>query len=268
MTILVPVDFSENSGNAIEYAAEIARTMTGKIIALHVMDVGDGDDDTDVTIRKKLKSICQTVQAEYPEVHCSAEVAYGNIVDEIVALAELRVADLIVMGTEGVTSLGKLVFGSNTSLVIEKTDCTVLSIPSQSRFKKPETILFATSFSRDDFHAATNCVEFARAYDSTVIIAHVLTQEAREEVEESMIDIFSNELKQKTSYEKIQRMLADENTVSMGLDALLHESNADMIAFSTRRRGAFEKFYNPSLTQKFAKHSVIPILAFHQQNNN
>ena len=266
MTILVPVDFSENSNNAVEYAAEIARTMNGMVIAFHVMDVGDGDDDTDMTIRRKLKSICQTVQAEYPEVQCTAEVAYGDIVDEIVALSDLRAADLIVMGTEGVTSFGKLLFGSNTSLVIEKADCTVLSIPAKSRFKKPEKILFATSFSRDDMYAATNCVKFAKAYDSTVIIAHVLTEEAREEVEESMIEIFSNELRQKTAYDKIQRMLADENTVAMGLDALLHESNADMIAFSTRRRGAFEKLYNPSLTQKFAKHSIIPILAFHQMN--
>ena len=57
--------------------------------------------------------------------------------------------------------------------------------------------------------------------------------------------------------------MISDNTVSMGLDAIITETNADIIALSMRKRGIFEQFYNPSITKKFSSHGTIPLLAFH-----
>src|SRR5690606_24929182 len=115
---------------------------------------------------------------------------------------------------------------------------------------KPVKMLFSTNFTRDDLKAAGGFVRLAKAFQATVIIAHVSVEHEREELETSMIEIFTNEVMQMTNYKKIVSKVVSENTIGMGLDALIAETGADMIALSTRRRGVFEKLYNPSLTKK------------------
>jgi nucleotide-binding universal stress UspA family protein len=48
----------------------------------------------------------------------------------------------------------------------------------------------------------------------------------------------------------------------MGLDSLVNDRKADLLAIATRRRNIFEKLYNPSITRKLAQYTRIPLLAF------
>ena len=81
-----------------------------------------------------------------------------------------------------------------------------------------------------------------------------------------MIEIFANEVAHLTGYKKLSSKVVSENTIGMGMDALIAETGADMIALSTRRRGTFEKLFNPSLTKKLSLQATIPLFAFHTEN--
>jgi nucleotide-binding universal stress UspA family protein len=262
-TILVPTDFSDNAANAVEYGAQLALATERTLLILHVERINQPKDPF-ITPEEKLDITLRALKDSFPGVTCRYLVTSGtDLPEEIVQTAYRNGSDLIVMGTKGVTNLEKMLFGSNTAAVIEKARCTVLSVPYSANFRQPRKFLFATNFEHDDVAAALKIVGLAKPFNATVIIAHVLTEASREEIETNKIQLFSREIALLTDYPRITYRLSNENTVSMGLDEMIESTHADVLALSTHRRSILEKIVNPSITQKFAEHSGIPLLAFH-----
>jgi nucleotide-binding universal stress UspA family protein len=264
MIILVPTDFSENSNNAIEYAVEMAKVTISKIVLLHVLDL-HAEEQQRLIAGRKLAVISDTLKTEYPEISCSTEIMKGEVVETILIAAENHNPGLIIMETEGATNFTRLFLGTKTIMVIEKTTCPVLSLPANFAFHKPQRMIFCTNFSRDDIKGAVQFVMIAKMFNAEVIIAHVLVEPERKDIDTSLVSVFSREVSILTDYEKIKYKVLDDNTVTMGLDQLILDTNADMIALSTRKRGLLQQFFNPGITKKLSLHSNIPLLAFHIQ---
>jgi nucleotide-binding universal stress UspA family protein len=190
-------------------------------------------------------------------------VTIGDVVDQVVSVAENKSAELIIMGTYGTKNLETLLFGTNTSLVIERANCPVLSVPFDVPFRVPYKMLFATNFAFHDLEGVTQMAAVARAFSATLIIAHVMTDDNARDHEEELMQAFLEEVKTLTDYTNINHIMISDKTVNEGLDAVIAETKADMIALSMQKRGIFEQFFNPGIARKFASHSVIPLLAFH-----
>lgn len=262
MIILVPIDFSENSNNAIEYAAEMASVSVSKIVLLHVLNPATDSAEL-AECEKKLGIIKETLKSEYPAVLCTRRMMTGEIIESILRVAKEENAGMIVMETEGATNFTRTFLGSKTAMVIEQTDCPVLSLPPNFGFKQPKRMIFCTNFSREDIKGAVQLVLIAKRFDAEVIITHVSVDPDRTEAESSMVEVFSREVAELTDYPRVRYIAMEDNTVTMGLDQLIQDTDADMISLSTRKRGILEKFYNPSITRKLSMHANIPLLAFH-----
>jgi nucleotide-binding universal stress UspA family protein len=130
-TILFPTDFSTNANRALEYAVEIASLTNATLHILHVYTpvvskdnafsslLGDEVADATHEAREKLRVMTDMISKEYPRVKCQARVRVGEPVDEILKVSKEIGSDLIIMGTLGASKLSKMIFGSNTSAVIE-----------------------------------------------------------------------------------------------------------------------------------------------------
>ncbi|MBX2963262.1 MAG: universal stress protein [Cyclobacteriaceae bacterium] len=273
--ILVPTDFSENASHAIEYAVETAHAVGAGLLVMTVykppvsvqssLQTVIADDTVRMTsqYRDKLKTIAQTVSEEYPNVSCEIHVAIGDVVREIISLADEKNADMIIMGTQGASKVVNVLFGSNTSAVIEKASCPVLCIPQNLHYTKPRKILFATNFSYSDIEGAKILVRLAKGFDASLIFGHVVVGIEETDEEKAVVEKFAKEIQLLTDYEKIKGRVISDATVNTGLDHLIETTEVDIIALATRRRNVFEKLYNPSITKKFSYYTTIPMLAFH-----
>lgn len=271
-SILVPTDFSENAANAIEYAAVIAQACqsTIRLITVYTPAVSrynvirpllaEEVAQAKIELHEKLQLTAKTVKDLYPDVPCQVYVGTGEVVEEILNAA--KEADIIIMGTQGASSIEKVLLGSNAAEIIEKADCPVLVIPASAACKIPKKILFATDYAYGDIEGAKLLTSMGRYFDATITFVHITTQEEDTEEEEKLIEKFTAEIRQATNYTNINSKILSDNTVIMGLDTILQNSGADMMALSTRRRNLFEKLYNPSLTKKLAHYTRIPLLAF------
>ena len=274
-TILIPIDFSENASNALEYAVETARAVNASISVLHIYNppvsaqsviravVAEDISRATKVAREKLIKITETITTEYPMLACSYEIVVGDTVSEILRLAKQKNADLIVMGTRGASKVSNVLFGSNTAAIIEKSECPVLCIPQNLPFRIPEKILYATNFSFSDIESSSKLVEIGKAFGSFIVFGHVVVGIEETDEERKLIDKFAKEIRLNTGYEKISGMVISDATVTTGIDLLIEKSGVDMIALSTRKRSLFGKFYNPSITKKFSYYATIPLLAFH-----
>lgn len=138
--ILCPVDFSDNSQEAMRVAVDLARTSPATLVLVHVWrpqqwmtDYGMQWPNDAVIEEQKVEdgklAACKTEAQRLGAGEVSVKLARGEPWDEIVALAsEDPTIDLIVMGTHGRTGLRRAMIGSVAERVVRHAPCTVMVI--------------------------------------------------------------------------------------------------------------------------------------------
>jgi len=135
--ILVPLDFSDCSSDALQYATLMAKQFKAKVILLHVIDikgltggfslsVEERDHALEAVGGKLLSDAAASLEAD--GIGVAREVRKGVPPQEILKGAEEHGADLIVMGTAGRTGLERLVVGSVAERVVQMAKCPVLTV--------------------------------------------------------------------------------------------------------------------------------------------
>jgi nucleotide-binding universal stress UspA family protein len=137
--ILVPVDFSDCSLDALEYAVVMAQQAKASIILLHVLEpVSYGLDFTLSHIRtreqvreswtKQLKEL--TSSHQHSHVAMEFQLRGGLPADSILDSAQTLPCDLIVMGTHGRRGISHTISGSVAEAVLRKSHCPVIAVRS------------------------------------------------------------------------------------------------------------------------------------------
>lgn len=146
-TILVPVDFSRCSLDALTYAIELAKTEAAKIIVFHAAQPGyaytsDGYAIYDLSvITKALRKDAERQMREFVRAAKFGGVKYetvigvGAAVEEICAVAAGEDVDLIVTPTHGRTGFKHLLIGSVAEQVVRHVDRSVLVVPSHPEIR-------------------------------------------------------------------------------------------------------------------------------------
>ena len=133
--IVVPVDFSETSRKAFQYAAATALEFGAEIWLLHVvqtypvvpeMPIAMVDAMTPAT-NSAVQDLEQWAKTIGP-IRTACAVRVGDPAGEIAAFAKRNHADLIVMATSGRTGLAHLVVGSVAEKVVRTAPCPVLIV--------------------------------------------------------------------------------------------------------------------------------------------
>ena len=137
--ILVPVDFSAHSAKAVQTAIEFAKAFSAEVHLLHAYSlpvgvVGPYDYQIPANILGEMRdSAARRIDEEVKKVSDQGVTATGMITEgvpaqAIVDAAEQISADLIVMGTRGLTGLKHVVLGSVAERTIRHASCAVLTV--------------------------------------------------------------------------------------------------------------------------------------------
>jgi len=136
--VLCPIDFSDHSFTALDYAADFARQYGGQLILVHIVDNPLTDfygprganfyAEVEHAIEKSKQLLADAVRAHAAGVPCEIVVTHGNPYTEILDLATARGADVIVMSTHGRTGPQRLVIGSVTEKVVRTALCPVFTV--------------------------------------------------------------------------------------------------------------------------------------------
>jgi nucleotide-binding universal stress UspA family protein len=139
-TILCPVDFSESSDRALDYALAVARRHEGRVSVMHVLPTVLADPELYPYLSEPVLPSADAKDRAYRRlgefVHraiaegIGADVILedGDVVEEVLKKAKRLEADLIVMGTHGRRGFRRLLLGSVTERVLRQSEAPVLSI--------------------------------------------------------------------------------------------------------------------------------------------
>lgn len=142
-TVLVPVDGSDQSKKAIEFAADWAKHHEGKLHLFHVPEPAAGDE---VMVLGGASITLHATRQELEEAgHQILEAAVGMVRDlgvqdvdsslevgdparKIISKAEDLGVDMIVMGTRGLGDWKSLLIGSVSHKVTHMAPCTCVTV--------------------------------------------------------------------------------------------------------------------------------------------
>lgn len=138
--ILVPVDFSAYSAEAIAVAADLARRYDASLTLIHVYDplayaLPDGftpfpppqNERLFEALEDQLASAkAHAIDAGAPRV--ATKILQGTVAGQITEQTTQAEFDLVVMGTHGRTGLQHLVLGSIAETVVRTAACPVLTV--------------------------------------------------------------------------------------------------------------------------------------------
>lgn len=135
-TLLVPVDGSEHSRKAAEYARGIARTQGSTVVLMHCfghipMIVGGSHREQ---LLGQLNEEGQQLLAPFRDMFADAEfqveelVVEGNPADAICGTAVQKGADLIIIGSRGLSDIEGVLLGSVSHTVVNRATSPVLVV--------------------------------------------------------------------------------------------------------------------------------------------
>lgn len=191
-TILVPLDFSPASMEALAYGVSLAKKFQAAVHLVHVHHPDEASSvpgaghlmretaEANAFLREHLSEVQRKhVPSFWPE---NCHVRGGVVYQEIVDLAGEISADLIVLATRGHTGLKRILLGSTAERVVRFANCPVLVIRPRKR-KSPtkaelriHKILVPTDFSQCALAGLIHAAYFARQFHAQLRLVHVLHQ--------------------------------------------------------------------------------------------
>lgn len=140
--ILVPIDFSDHAEAALAHAVELARTHDARLLLLHVLEepsfpsfYGAGaaalyEEQPDLEARATDALQDWAAGIDAPQPPTTEHVIQGAAGSSIVAFADERRVDLIVIASLGRTGLQRVMLGSVAGQVVREASCSVFVLKS------------------------------------------------------------------------------------------------------------------------------------------
>jgi nucleotide-binding universal stress UspA family protein len=141
---LVPIDFSADADQALEYAIALASTLQARLTLLHVLltvppwpEGGRGPGLPEDYLRKLVAEVQQGLATRQQRVQDAgldghSLLVYGVPLQGILDTAQAQKVDLIIMSTHGRTGLKHVLLGSVAEQVVRLAPCPVLVTRSHS----------------------------------------------------------------------------------------------------------------------------------------
>lgn len=278
-SILLPTDFSKNSINAINYAAELFKNEACEFYVINIQKASSFVSDDLMTMtssatiyhtlidiaKKSIKNVINEIKETYNnDLHeFYSIVDYDNFVDGINQVCETRHIDLIVMGTKGASGAEKVIFGSNTARVMQRCSTPVLAIPDGCKFNGLDRIAFTSNYlikyNKSDL---SSLLYISNLYKSTVDILHLTNKDdltSKQENNKAFLDTYFNNIK----HEFIN---LEKKDIFKTVQQYVSDNDIKVLAMTSRQHSFFERLFARHLVETFVFKIDIPFLVMENSN--
>jgi nucleotide-binding universal stress UspA family protein len=272
--LIVPIDFSNHSEYALKAAALLAKKNNASIYALHMLDLQEMSLSESVSFQQEKavfflklaeKKFKKFLQKEYLEdVHIIPVIKHFKVFSEINTIAEEINADLIIMGSHGVSGLKEFFVGSNTEKVVRYATIPVLIIKNELVNLDFSDIVFTTDFSKESIPAFKKALKSLAFLNAKKHILYVNLPNENFKTTSDM-DAMANSflLKAEGNVDRLINVnFVCDRTIEKGIFNFSNAIGADLISVITHGRKGISHIFAGSIAEDVANHSTLPIITF------
>ncbi len=287
-TVLCATDFSETAARALLHATKLARRHRARLVLTHIIEPLPADPypmpaalpTSESSLRElgseRLRQLASEIAA--PDLQVDTRLETGPPGSQLLEVAEQERADLIVLGTRGLTGFRHLVFGSTAEHVVRCARCPVLTVhpDDPEPTGDPSEVILPTDLSADAevaadaFLAVYGEVTGARVVltfaDSTPPYLDALQHERLEEWHEP--DARRDDLEARLAPMadrlrgrgfEVEIRIQDGGPVDV-ITGLAEERGSDLIVMSTHGHSALVNMLLGRTAQRVVQHAKCPVL--------
>lgn len=264
MKLIVPIDFSENSIKALEFAIALAEKRNSKITLVHAVEIFYDFASQAATVitsllkeaDSKLKKLIKKYKPAM--IVMNYQVVEGNPAISIARVAAENGAAMIVMGTQGASGIKKNLFGTITVKVVKETTCPILIVPAEAKGYEIHKVTLAMEFANHEAQFIDWIVSMSKRWNLGLEVLHIQTHKSFKDDLATLGIAEFLEQKYPGLPVKIHTHYAD--TAVEGLDQYLGEHENLILVMCHQHRNLWEQFSQKSQSIQMAYHTHIPLL--------
>ncbi len=271
--IIVPIDFSRQSENALKTAVSIAKRENSEIIVVHMLELPEGlttqsesfsKEQTVFYIKLAEKKIQDFLSKDYLQgVKLTPIIKHHKIFSELSQIVEEEKVKLIVMGSRGIPGLDEILIGSNTEKVVRNSEIPVLVVKEEpiKSFKKA---VLACDFSDEYIETYKEAVKLLQKLGCELELLYVNTPHfnftSTKERKEKVINFLQQADGDLNNLKNV--VYVSDYTVEEGILEYSKSNEMDLIVMTTHARKGFSRIFNGSISEGVVNHSTLPVITF------
>ncbi|MFC4634995.1 universal stress protein [Dokdonia ponticola] len=271
-TIIVPVDFSIYSENALKVAAQIAKKENATIVAVHMMGLSDANLTKENNsmegmffIKLTQKRFSAFLDKDYLEgITVQQAVKNYKIFSELDDVAKEHQADLIVMGSHGSSGLQEVFVGSNTEKVVRTASVPVLVIKNDQGFTSTKGV-FACDFKSESLDVFKKAIRLFKllGIDTQLVYINLPGEyyKSTKQIEQQIVEFLVHLDKSFDIFPEDVTIYADYS-VEEGVFNYAKKTQAGIIGIPTHGRRGLAHFFSGSISEDIMNHSELPVITF------
>lgn len=270
--ILIPIDFSDNSLNALRYGQFLFEDFEATFHLFSAYTVlpsnllGDewGNEWTEamsVGVEEDLESVVNQVnKLNNNTKHLFKGISkFDRFISSIKSTVDDYEIDFIVMGTKGAKGLKSVFLGSNAVKVIKTiTKCPTIVVPQVYEPKKIEQVVFSTNyrrpFAKKELTPLFRLLEGHGAKLKIVQIMEDTTLTEKQNLHKQALIYLLGELPH------VFYKITYETSETQAIKDFILETQSDMVTFLHRKNNFFYNLINEDVVEKVSFNSLVPIL--------
>lgn len=275
--ILVPVDYSETSRNALTLAVDLSRRYNASIHLLHIVKsyqcisisengllIDFSKEAIKAAERKRLRRLADEVTDNQSHV-CTVECCVGNDTSNVIVETSVaNESDLIIMG-QGTSGIMDFFGNSETYDVVKTAPCPVLTVPAHWESRKFKKILFpvrSVAGALEKYELTKRLIVDNNAQLTVLGLYNEETPQKDEDLTE-LLSTLEHQLQQDKIKAGIELVNTDE-----AADRVLFKSRqaeADLIIITADYEQTTGGFFVDPYAQQIIDQAAVPVLAIRPQ---
>jgi len=273
-TIVAPTDFSKISLNAVNYAAELACSVSADLWLLHVCllpvtygevpypieNMGAMTNDAE---ERMVQLKADLIQRTKGKIKIETDVrSAATVVGELTYYCKSKEPYAVVMGTQGKSAIEKIFFGSTTVNAMKHLAWPLIIVPPEAKFTDIKRIGLATDLKDVDENIPFSEIRrLVKQFNAELFILHINTEKDKgftieKEIESRSLQEMLDDL------HPVYRFL-DNNDIETGVEEFAETNQIDLLLVVPKRHNIIDKLFHKSQSKKMALNTHVPLMAIH-----
>ncbi len=268
-SILVAVDFSNCSVNALLYAAQIAFKADARVEMIWVNNpektrVSVDNDSSNELIDEviiQFKRLTDELHAKFIGLKVDYVIRQGKVYKEVKLQAEESKSWLIVAGTHGVSGFEEFWMGSNAYRIVGTAPCPVITLRADVDVSKLlNTIIFPVDCTSETREKVAPTLQIARVTGAKVIILKLYSSSLTDI--KNIVDAYAAQVVSFMEEEgvEVETDFVKANNLTDATIEYARKSNGNLIAIMTEQEKKTTNILLGNYAQQMVNHSPIPVL--------
>jgi nucleotide-binding universal stress UspA family protein len=252
-TILIPVDFSEQSLIAIKHSFDIGRLTKSNLFLLHTYGKQEENQE------KRLQELATQTEVESGLICNYASIA-GNLYEETKKMARQLGSSLIITGIEAPERIRTFLGSHSLSSFLKDAPCQVLTVRSKNYLNKCKNIVMPFDLSPESNEKVVTAIHIAKFFNADIRLVTVFNPD--DSVYENKLLPYMQQVKQFIKNKNVKctnKSIPSRYPVESIVD-YANQVESDLIVQMNSTAPKLSELIGGTLCQKIVDLSNIPVL--------